>query len=121
MARQPDASKQQRWLDLMRRWQQSPLTVRAFCECHCLSEANFYVWRRVLRERGLLHDQPAPTQRAPSSPNRPAFVKLTVDAEPPAATAVELVLSDRRLLRVHPGFDADTLLQLVRLLEEPAC
>jgi transposase len=118
MARQPDASKQQRWLDLMHRWHESQLTVRAFCERHRLSEPNFYVWRRVLRERGLLHDPPAPTQAAPTAT---AFVKLTVDAPRVAATAVDLVLSERRLLRVRPGFDPATLLQLVRLLEEPAC
>jgi hypothetical protein len=36
-------------------------------------------------------------------------------------SAIELVLHPRRLLRVRPGFDADLLLELVRLLEEPAC
>jgi hypothetical protein len=30
-------------------------------------------------------------------------------------------LNERRLLRVRAGFDADTLLKLVRLLEEPSC
>jgi len=118
MARHPDASKQQRWLDLMHRWHalQVELTVREFCERHGLSESNFYVWRRVLRERGLIDGQS--TQAAPTPT---AFVELTPDAAPPSATAVDLVLSERRLLRVHPGFDPATLLQLVRLLEEPAC
>jgi len=115
------ASKQQRWLDLMRRWHTSQLTVRDFCDRYGVSEANFYLWRRVLRERGLLSDQPTPRQRAQPSPARPAFVKLMVDAQPVAPTAVEVVLGDRRLLRVRPGFDPDTLLQLVRLLEEPTC
>lgn len=51
----------------------------------------------------------------------PAFVELsTLDAEP-TGSPIELVLNHRRLLRVRPGFDADMLLQLVRLLEEPAC
>ena len=81
MGRPLDIAKQQHWLDLIRRWQQSPLTVRAFCDRHGLAEARFYLWRRVLRERGLLHDPPTPTQRTPSSPP-PAFVKLTVN-EPP--------------------------------------
>ena len=34
--------------------------------------------------------------------------------------AVEIVLGNR-VLRVRPDFDADMLLELVRLLEEPAC
>jgi transposase len=121
MARHPDASKQRRWLDLMRRWHQSQLTVRAFCERHQLSEPNFYVWRRVLRERGLFDDEATRAQPTQASPTRAAFVELAVDADSPTATAIELVLSERRLLRVRPGFDPAMLLQLVRLLEEPAC
>jgi transposase len=119
MARHPDAGKQQRWLDLMRRWHESELTVREFCERHRLSEPNFYLWRRVLRERGLLQHHATLRRRKPVAPA--AFVKITLDTEPAAVSAVELVLSDRRLLRVRPGFDAATLLELVRLLEEPAC
>ena len=117
MARQPDARKQQRWLDLMRRWHTSRLTVRDFCDCYGVSVANFYLWRRVLRERGLLHEDATPTHRAPPSPARAAFVKLTVAAQPDAPTAVEMVLSDRRLLRVRPSFDPDLLRQLICLLE----
>jgi transposase len=118
MARHPDASKQRRWLDLMHRWQQSQLTVREFCERLRLSQPSFYLWRRVLRERGLLHDLPAPIQAAAAA-SPTTFVKLLVDAAPATTTAVDLVLSERRLLRVHPGFDPASLLQLVRLLEEP--
>jgi transposase-like protein len=116
MAQSPDAGKQRHWLGFVERWQRSKLTVREFCEQHQISEASFYAWRRVLRERGLIQDPP--TESATSS--TPAFVKLTVDAESAAASAVDVVLSERRLLRVRPGFDADMLLQLVRLLEERA-
>jgi transposase len=114
MARYPDASKQQRWLDLMRRWHelQAQLTVREFCQRHGLTESNFYVWRRVLRERGLLDDESG----TPTS-----FVELSAEAAPASAAAVDVVLNERRLLRVQPGFDPATVLQLVRLLEEPAC
>jgi|HubBroStandDraft_1064217.scaffolds.fasta_scaffold129658_3 transposase-like protein len=122
MALHPDASKQKRWLELIGRWQQqSQLTIREFCERHQVSEASFFSWRRVLRQRGLL-DEPAAPKAAKSTPQSPAFVKLTpVGPEPTAASAVELVLGDRRVLRVRPGFDAELLLELVRLLEEPSC
>jgi len=122
MARSPDIVKQRRWLDLIHRWQRSRLKVREFCQRQHVDETNFYVWRRVLRERGLLQDSPVP---GTATSKAPAFVKLMVDAEPSSesntASAVELVLSERRLLRVRPGFDADMLLELVRLLEEPSC
>ena len=76
---------------------------------------------RVLRQRGLLDELFAPIA-AKVAAESPAFVKLTpVDTETTGATAIELVLGDRRVLRVRPGFDADLLLQLVRLLEEPTC
>jgi transposase-like protein len=117
MAKRPDAAKQGRWLELIRRWQRSQSTIREFCERHQVSEASFFSWRRVLRERGLL-DEPMTSK---NSGETPAFVKLTtLDAEP-MASPIELVLNQRRLLRVRPGFDADLLLQLVRLLEEPGC
>jgi transposase len=122
MARQPDASKQQHWLDLMRRWQQSSCSVRAFCVRYGLTQASFYFWRRVLRERGLLHESPARTHTTPPPTSRStAFVKLRLAGDALRTTAVEVVLNERRRLRVQPGFDPATLLELVRLLEEPAC
>jgi transposase-like protein len=121
MAQHPDAGKQNRWLGLIDRWQQSQLSIREFCERHHVSEASFFAWRRVLRQRGLL-DEPTDPKTAKAAPKAPAFVKLTpVEPEPTPATAIELVLGDRRVLRVRPGFDADLLLQLVRLLEDPTC
>jgi transposase-like protein len=112
MALRVDSGKQARWLDLVRRWQRSNLSVREFCERHQLSEPSFYSWRRALRQRGLLHES--------ARPGAPAFVKLTLDAKATTASAIELVVG-QRVLRVRPGFDADMLLELVRLLEEPAC
>jgi len=117
MARRPDVSKQDRWLELMRLWQRSSTTVREFCLRHQVNEARFFSWRRVLRQRGLLDDviSSKPSVRAP------AFVKLTpLDAEP-TTSPIELVLNQGRLLRVRPRFDGDMLLQLVRLLEESPC
>ncbi len=116
MARLPDAGKQRRWLELIHLWQQSQRTVCEFCDRHRLSQASFYAWRRALRERGLLQTPPTLQPRRPA-----AFVKLTLDTTQPAVSAVELVLSDRRLLRLRPGFDPAMLLELVRLLEEPPC
>jgi transposase-like protein len=117
MARRPDAAKQDHWLELIRRWQRSQAVIREFCERHQVSEASFFSWRRVLRERGLL-DEPRPSN---SSAAAPAFVKLTTLGAEAMVSPIELVLNHQRVLRLRPGFDADQLLQLVRLLEEPAC
>jgi transposase len=141
MARHHDASKERRWLDLILLWKRSKLTVNEFCQSRELSEPSFYYWRRMLRQRGLIQDRSAasPARKSAKSPapmpacsvnapKLPAFVNLKVAAdssaaiEPATPNAIELVLSERRLLRVRPGFDAATLLQLLRLLEEePPC
>lgn len=112
MAQRPNPGKQERWLELMRRWQRSQTTIREFCERQQVSEASFFSWRRVLKQRGLLNETPVHDEAAP-------FVKLTV-AVSESVGAVEIVLG-KRVLRVRPGFDANLLLELVRLLEEPAC
>jgi transposase-like protein len=104
----------------MQQWQRSRLSVRAFCQRHHLAEPSFYAWRQLLRQRGVFPARPQPpTRSAPSTP--PAFIKVTLAAAPNVAEPIEVVLSPQRRLRVHPGFDAATLLALVRLLEESAC
>jgi transposase-like protein len=119
MARFADPGTQHRWLSLVRLWQQSQLTVRAFCARHRLSEPSFYAWRRLLRERGLMSEPARQPTRAPSTPA--AFVEVTPNSEPATPTPIDLVVNDRRLLRVRPGFDPDTLLVLIRLLERQPC
>jgi transposase-like protein len=119
MAQQSLSGKQRHWLDLIRLWQQSKLSVRAFCRRHRLSEPSFYCWRRTLQQRGLIGKLPA--EDAVKS-EAPAFLQVAVD--PAAAVAprsIEVVLANGRRLRVRPGFDANTLRQLLRVLEEPAC
>jgi transposase-like protein len=115
MALRVDGSKQARWLDLVQRWQRSQLSVREFCERHHLSEASFYSWRRVLQQRGLID----PPTRAGQS-ETPAFVKVALPDPPAVGSAIELVVG-QRVVRVRPGFDAAMLLELLRVLEEPAC
>lgn len=118
MAQHPDSDKESLWLERVRLWRQSQLSVRAFCARHRLREPSFYAWRRVLRERGLSDDGPS-AQAVPSA-TTPTFVKVAVDSAA-NVSAVDLVLAEGRILRVRTGFDPDLVRQLVRLLEEPAC
>ena len=104
MAQRPDAAKQAHWLELIRRWQRSQITVREFCRRHQVSEASFFSWRRVLRERGLLVEPMA--SKLPI--DAPAFVKLSTLRGESTVSPIEVVLNHQRLLRVRPGFDANT-------------
>jgi len=103
-----DPRKEQQWRRWLRQWQNSGLSVRAFCTRHHLTLPSFYAWRRELQQR----DSAAP------------FVAVgVVPEEAPVATgSVEVILADGRRVRVLPGFDPATLRQLLAVLEEaPPC
>ena len=95
MAQRPDSRKTRLWLERVRLWQHSQLSVHDFCQRRRLSQPSFYSWRRVLRERGLVDDGVQVTAAA----STPAFLKVTVNTDPPVAPAIELVLGNGRLLR----------------------
>jgi hypothetical protein len=127
MARSYDPAKEQFWRRVLARRQASGLTIRAYCEAHGLSEHNFHRWQRVLAERpGGRSAQPrAPTTKPAGGPDAeavPLFVPLNVDiATRATGSALEVVLSSGRLIRVRPGFDAATLGQIVACLEGSSC
>ena len=118
-------AKERYWRRMLRRWRRSGLTPRAFCADQRISESSFYGWRREIvrrdAERGTMPKQVADGQQC-SGAAAPAFVKLAIDANSTLLpAAIEVVVAERRVLRVRPGFDAELLRQLVRLLEEPSC
>jgi hypothetical protein len=98
-----DSRKEQQWRRWLQLWQQSGLTVRAFCEQHGLSQPSFYAWRRRLH--------------APDT----TFLPVDVVPEPPprdAGHGFEIVWADGRRLRVPPRFEPAALRQLLAVLEE---
>ena len=103
-----DEQKERQWRRWIGEWQASGLSVRAFCQRRGLTIASFYAWRRVLQRRDA---------------ERAAFVPVQVvaDAVPTQTSALEVVLTDGRTVRVPPGFDAATLRQLLAVLEERPC
>jgi transposase-like protein len=119
MSRQLDLRKQQLWLRHVQRWQRSQLTVRDFCARHHLSEPNFYSWKRLLSERGLLSAAGAATTRPGTA--TPLFVAATLADTAVTPQPLEVVLPDGLTVRVAAGFDATTLRQLLALLREQPC
>ena len=107
--RMRDAQKQRRWRRWIDQWRASGLSVQAFCTRHDLAPARSYHWRRVLERRAA--EQPV------------AFVPVQVaaDAVPAQASALEVILTDGRAVRIAPDFDAATLRRLLAVLEGRPC
>ena len=98
--------QRRRWIN---QWRASGLSVPAFCTRYDLTPASFYYWRRVLE------------RRAAKEPAAFVPVQVVADAVPAQASALEVVLTDGRTVRVAPGFDAATLRQLLAVLEGRLC
>jgi transposase len=106
-----DLGREPYWRQVLARWRRSGLSVRAFCRAEGVSEPAFYWWRRRLDQ--VDH-------------KKPAFLPVHVVADEARETAtggIEVVLANGRCLRVGPGFDPDTLVKVVDLLEagEASC
>jgi transposase-like protein len=123
-------TKESFWQDHIRRWQQSHLSVRAFCRTHRLREPSFYHWRRLLTQRGLLAEAqpsapPCRHQAAETASTLPAFVPVRIEHQSvphnAVAPAFEVVLAGGRVLRVPVDFDAAALRRLIATLEDRPC
>ena len=98
-------SREPYWRQVLARWKRSGLSVRAFCGAEGLNPMTFYWWRRELARR----DQP-----------QPSFLPVHVLAETtePSPVGIEVVLANGRSVRVGAGFDPQTFVRVVELLEE---
>ena len=116
--RRGDPQRRRHWEEVMRRWREGGQTVRAFCRAENLRESAFYFWRRELTRRRRRDPKPAA-----GANNAPSFLPVHL-VEPSAAEparGVEIVLGQGRTLRVPPGFDRQTLADVLAVLELPSC
>jgi hypothetical protein len=110
-----DPRKELFWRDLLARWHDSGLSIRAFCTQHRLKEATFHAWRRTLALRD--RQPPTPTPATPVT-----FVPLHVQHDLPARPPVlELVCRHGRRLRIPADFPLDQLRAVLTMLEGPSC
>lgn len=97
-------SRETYWRAVLARWKRSGLSVRNFCRAEGLNSGTFYWWRREWNRR----DRP-----------QPAFlpVRILPEQGEPASGNIEVVLANGRSVRVSAGFDPQTLVRVVELLE----
>jgi transposase-like protein len=146
--RRGDPQRQKYWDGVVRRYREGGQSVRAFCLAEGLRESAFYFWRRKLARRSppsgaVGQPRPEASPLAPAGPSakrrspprhRPAsFLPVRVVAPAsaclasgrPAATetacGVEIVLAHGRSVRVSAGFDRQTLVDVLAVLEGRPC
>lgn len=98
-----------RWRAIIRGHAESGLSVAAYCRRARVPQSSFYAWRRKLRDATTFAEV-----RVVSGPRAAQHARDTVTAE---AGVLEVRLSGGRCIVVRPGFDRQTLLDLVATLE----
>ena len=101
-----EMSRESFWRDHMARWRASGESIVGYCRAQGISESAFYFWKRKFKRRD--------SQRGCEEAG-PAFAEVRLTASP--AASLEVVCDTPRRILVHPGFDADTLAQVVAVLE----
>jgi transposase len=125
MSKPRDPDKEQFWRQTLAAWQDSGLSVTAFCQQRQLQLQSFFRWRKLLAQR----DQPAAASAETTVPPAslaaaaPAFLPVRVRHRPsdPGHHPFEVVLAGGRLLRVATAFDPAALRQLLDVLEQSPC
>jgi transposase len=98
-------SKRQEWAARLRRFQQNPSSVEAFCRAEGVSSASFYLWKRRLAVE-------------PTTSTTPTFVPITV-ADTPTSPPVEIAFPNGIVIRLPA--DAHSLRTLFALAREASC
>lgn len=104
MSKPRESAAAVRWRKVVREHAASGLSVAAYCRRARVPASSFYVWRRKLRDAGM-------------------FAEVRVTPEPDSMDdhgALELRLPRGRRVIVRPGFDRQTLRDLVATLEVEA-
>lgn len=95
------AEIRERWRRILHQQQSSGRLASVFCREHGVSLPRFYKWRRKLHDGGTFAELKL----------RPARMGGTT------ADGIELRLPGQRSLVVRPGFDRQTLIELLAVLE----
>lgn len=125
------------WQEIVRGQRQSGQSVRAYCRQAGIEESAFYWWRRELARRSGKHSDGFPSGRkAPRSRSvrsaarstsgamaEAGFLPVQVAAvrSREAGGSLEIVLGGDRVLRIPPGFDRQTLREVLTVLEVRPC
>ena len=121
------------WGRLVEQWKESGLSLPKFCQQRGIKKGTMSGWvykpslKRAIEASGfgeVVRDARPAASRPSSSP---AFVPVrlrepaSVSLEPAPASAIEVILGSGRRVIVPRGFDAQTLRQVLAVLESSSC
>lgn len=121
-----DLEKEREWRERVQKWRRSGESVRAFCGREGLRESAFFAWRRELARRRE-ERQAVQVERKRTKPSMPAKpirflpVQVAVEDRTGDPGGVEILLDAGRAIRVRPGFDRQTLAEVLAILEASPC
>ncbi len=101
------AEKRRIWRERLDEWEASGLTQVNYCRLHNLDTRNFQYWKR----------KTLPKPCTPTLVELPT--QLVSQSTRPAGSPLCLVVNARFRVEVSPGFDADTLDRLIKVLYRP--
>jgi transposase len=112
-----DARKERYWQDIVKRQGRSGESIKAYCRREGVTESAFYWWRRELSRRSVKHALNEPAHNAA----RFLPVKVAEDNKANAGGGLEVHLGTRCVLYLKPGFDRQTLIDVLAVLEARPC
>ena len=109
------------WQEHLREWSESGLTQADYCRQHQLSAAAFGWWKRRLEGKPKVRKR-SPASGLPQRDNQTAVRFVEVQRGPDIDTGssppvYEVLLSQRRAIRVGHDFDPDVLKRLIATVE----
>jgi len=125
-----DLALERAWRKRLGDYERSGLTIRQFCEQEGLVAHQFSWWRSELKRRDAKStsmDKRGSNKKSAlqtRSDNQPLtktsqrFVPVEIQPSPRGAASIEIVLDQPPRLTVSPGFDAELLREVVRVLEQ---
>jgi len=102
------------WRDQLLQWAQSGLTQKQFCKERDLSSDAFAWWKSRYRDELNLPYGPVKTKLTKKYKHRFVEIKVSDDA---SILSYEVVLANRRCIRVSERFDPEVLRKLITAVE----
>jgi hypothetical protein len=104
------------WRRMAKEWKRSGQSQAAFCQARELKLTTFRWWRHQL----LRAD--AKVTEAKRTDSRGSFIPVRIIDTPSSPSQhIEILLSDSKRIQIPPGFDPNTLRQVLAILDELAC